>query len=116
EQAHEAVKAAETAYASAKMQYGASHKSVVQQLEQARGAERVARKSTTTTFNPDGTAVSTTATGDPGAATQARIAAEQAVQQARLELDANLQPYKAQLDAAREAYQQARQGARYSHL
>ena len=116
EQARQQVKAAETSYANARNQYGANLKAAQHQLDLARAAEKQARQPASTTFTPEGGAISVETPAAAESAAQARIAAEQAVEHARIELDASLLPLKTQLDQAREIYQQARSGARIANI
>ena len=116
EQARQQVKAAETAYANARNQNSAALRAAQQQLAEARKAEQQARQPASTTFTPEGGAISVETPAALESATQARIAAEQAVQQARLDLEANVLPFKTQLDQTRETYQQARSGARIANI
>jgi RND family efflux transporter MFP subunit len=116
EQARQNLKAAESAYANAKNQYDDAVQAAQRQLDQARAAERQARQPASTTFTPEGGAISVETPAAAQSASEARIAAEQALQQAKLDLNTNLIPFKAQLDQAREFHEQARQGARIANI
>jgi HlyD family secretion protein len=133
EQARQAVKAAETAYANAQRQYRAPVEAAQKRLAQARAAERAARQGATApadeagTSGASGSSTSPPATGaapaateggvtirEPAAdlqqATQARQTAEQELAQAQDEMTAALTPYQRELEAAREQFQEAQHG------
>ena len=116
EQARQNLKAAESAYANTKNQFDDSVVAAQRQLDQARAAERQARRPASTTFTPEGGAISVETPAAAESAAQSRIAAEQTLQQAKLDLEASLIPYKSQLEQAREMYEQARQGARIANI
>ncbi len=106
DQAQADVKAAETAYANAKSEFGEPVRQAQQALEQARKIERETRART----DP---------TGDASAAEQARIqreSMEQVVQEAIRARDANVRGYKDQIDSARAALDQTKQGVKQGSL
>lgn len=113
EEARTRVREAETAYANAKVTYGADLKAAQQRLSQARAAEKAATTTPAVQVAPTegGTAVTIQEPAvDTTQATQARIAAEQDVANAQATLNAALIPYQQQLEAAREAFKDAQSG------
>ncbi|MEZ0326608.1 MAG: efflux RND transporter periplasmic adaptor subunit [Fimbriimonas sp.] len=105
-QAQQDVKAAETAYANAKSEFGEPVRQAKLALEQARKIERDLRART----DP---------TGDASAAEEARMqreAAEQAVREAERAMVSNASAYKDQLELARQAMQESKQGVKQGSL
>ncbi len=106
DQAQADVKAAETALANAKSEYGQPLRQAQLALDQARKIER-------------GLRARTDPTGDASAAEEARMqreAAEQAVADAQRAFNSNLDGYKVQLEATRAALEQTKTGVKQGSL
>ena len=129
QQARENVRAAETAYANAERQYGASVAAAQKQLDSARAAERSARdaassanaaNSPAASDSTAGASASTTGTvagsANLGSASQARMSAEEAVNEAKAARDAALLPYRQQREAARAEFAEAQAGRKMGEV
>lgn len=117
DQAKQALKQAETAYANAQNQLNGPVLAAQRQLDAARAASSSSQ--TTAPANPDGTtpAAPQQVTPAPSTGSSTAIAdAQTALQQAIADRDAQLSAYKQQLDAAREAERSARAGERLGEL
>ncbi len=110
EQAHQNVRAAETAYANAKRQYDDAVSAARKQAAAPSGSA-VQTSSTAGDTNADGTTVTTTTTTTTDSA-----AADAAVQQAIADRNEGLAAYQQQLDSARAAYRDARAGKRLAQI
>jgi RND family efflux transporter MFP subunit len=115
EQARQAVKAAETAYANARRQSLGPVEAARKRLAEARAAERAARQPATAPAGaPPAAAEGGVTIREPAAdlqqATANRVTAEQELAQAQSEMEALLTPYQRELEAARERFQEAQSG------
>lgn len=100
------LRAAESALANAKVEYGGDVRTAERNLAQARRTERQMR--TQTAQGGDGTELENAVTE--------RQAAEETLIQAQAEMNTNLLPYKQQLEAAQSAYKEAKAGVRQTHV
>jgi HlyD family secretion protein len=116
QQAQAGVKAAETAYANARLQYDRAVTSAQKQLDAARAAEKAGTGNASPSSEPEGTGQETTPPTDAGQPSANRQEAEQTLQQAQQNRDIGLASYRQQLDSARETYQQAMSGAKAAFL
>jgi RND family efflux transporter MFP subunit len=111
EQARQAVKTAETAYANARRQFDASITAARRDAVSARASE--ASPPSGGTINPPPVDQEGSNPGPtPDQLAAQRAAAAQALAQAQADRDAALVPYQQQLDAARDFYQQVKSGAK----
>ncbi len=111
EQAHQALLAAETAYANAKNQQNSPIEAARRNLVAAQAAESGSRPAQSTTVHPDGSRT-TVIPSTGGQASQARVSAEKALSQAEANRNTQLGAYKTQMDLAQAAYREARSGSK----